>query len=85
MLARPNHLKVARLGLIVAKRINRRAVTRNHIRRLIRESFREHQALLAGLDIVVLVRCVLPRGENEVFFGCLKRQWRELVESQPRH
>lgn len=41
----------SRLGLIVAKRVARRAVDRNRARRVIRESFRS--ARLSGLDVVV--------------------------------
>ena len=38
--ARPNQLENARLGIVVAKRFAHRAVTRNTIKRLCRETFR---------------------------------------------
>lgn len=79
ILARPNPEKPARLGIIVAKRIIRRAVRRNAARRLIRESFRMNQGQLLGLDIVVLVKSILPQQENRVFYNCLKTQWQELI------
>jgi ribonuclease P protein component len=42
-----------RLALVVPKRLAPRAVTRNRIRRLVREAFRLQQPRLGGLDCVV--------------------------------
>ena len=56
--ARPNDVGVARLGLVVAKKVLRRAVDRNRVKRVIRESFRKRRGLPA-LDIVV--RLTEPR------------------------
>lgn len=50
--ARPTDAGHARLGLIVGKRLLRRAVDRNRTKRLIRESFRRRTDLPA-MDIVV--------------------------------
>lgn len=44
-----------RLGIIISKRQVKHAVTRNQIRRQIRESFRLIQHQLAGFDIIILV------------------------------
>lgn len=52
--ARPADGGRARLGLIVGKRVVRRAVDRNRAKRLIRESFRQREGLPA-MDIVVRV------------------------------
>lgn len=83
-LARPQDREDARLGVIVAKRIIRKAVRRNKIRRMIRESFRLNQALLAHLDIVVLVRCVLPKQPTVFFYECLQEQWESLAAQSQR-
>lgn len=48
---RPNSLTHARLGVVVAKRLAPRAVTRNMIKRLARELFRK--AELPALDCIV--------------------------------
>jgi ribonuclease P protein component len=48
---RPNPLGHARLGVVVAKRLATRAVTRNLIKRLAREVFR--QASLGAVDCIV--------------------------------
>ncbi len=72
-------MKGARLGVIVAKRVMKRAVDRNRVRRLIRESFRHHQQSLSGLDIVVLVRCNCSDKPSGVLLNCLKKQWQGLT------
>ena len=48
---RPNPIGQARLGVVVAKRLAPRAVTRNLIKRLTREVFRK--ASLDGVDCIV--------------------------------
>jgi len=45
-----------RLGLVVGKKVSRRAVDRNRIKRVIREAFRQLAPEMAKLDIVVLAR-----------------------------
>lgn len=42
--------------MVVAKRNVRLAVARNKIKRLVRESFRQEQQRLQGLDIVVVIK-----------------------------
>lgn len=57
----PNHCSYARLGIIVSKKRIARAVDRNCIKRIVRESFRCHKDQLKGLDIIVLMRSEPPR------------------------
>ena len=45
-----------RLGLAIAKRLMQRAVDRNRVKRLVRESFRLHQSRLPSRDYVVFAR-----------------------------
>jgi len=54
--AKPNGLIHSRLGLIVAGKIERLAVRRNSVKRLLRETFRARQQDVAGLDLVVRLR-----------------------------
>ena len=53
VMGRPNELGHARLGMIVSKRLFSRAVDRNRIRRLIRETFRMSVHTFPALDLVV--------------------------------
>ena len=80
LLARPglSQDQAGRLGLIVPKKQIKSAVKRNRVKRLIRESFRCHQALLKGLDVVVLVRGGLVRMDNEAIFSVLDKHWKAL-------
>jgi ribonuclease P protein component len=55
-LYRANSYAYPRLGVIIGKQHVRRAVDRNRLRRVVRESFRHHQEKLKGLDIIVLLR-----------------------------
>ena len=49
----PNQCGYPRLGVVASKKVARRAVARNYIKRVIRELFRLHRASLEDLDIVV--------------------------------
>jgi ribonuclease P protein component len=54
VLAKPNILNYPRFTGIIRKKTAAHAVTRNYIKRSLREIFRRHQNLFDGLDIVVL-------------------------------
>ncbi len=50
---RPNDLGTARLGVVVAKKLAKRANVRNLVKRIVRERFRTMRAALPPLDLVV--------------------------------
>jgi ribonuclease P protein component len=50
---RPSDVGRARLGLVIAKKLARRAVLRNLVKRLGREAFRQGRANLPAFDIVL--------------------------------
>lgn len=54
ILTRANDLNYPRLGLAITKKNFRKAVDRNLLKRIIRESFRLHQHDLDTIDIVVM-------------------------------
>jgi len=80
VLARSNGCQAPRLGLAIARKEVRRAVQRNRLKRLIRESFRHHQALLHGLDVIVVARRGLVGKSSQAVFRCLEKHWREVSE-----
>ncbi|MCU7842234.1 MAG: ribonuclease P protein component [Candidatus Thiodiazotropha sp. (ex Monitilora ramsayi)] len=80
VLALPNDLASPRLGLAVSKKICRRAVDRNRIKRVIRESFRQNQPELMGLDLVVVGRRGLSQADNRRCFESLSQHWRRVAE-----
>ena len=53
---RGNELGHARLGLAISKRVSKRAVERNRIKRLLRESFRRIRHQLPAIDMMVMAR-----------------------------
>ena len=53
---KPNELGCSRLGLIVSKRIHKRANKRNYMKRLIRELFRCEKVAWGSYDVVVRVQ-----------------------------
>ncbi|MBT9614364.1 MAG: ribonuclease P protein component [Burkholderiales bacterium] len=55
VLGKPNGLAFPRLGIMVAKKTARLSVSRNYMRRVVREQFRAQQDEIAPLDIVVRV------------------------------
>ncbi|MEK0428483.1 MAG: ribonuclease protein component [Pseudomonadota bacterium] len=60
---RPNSLDHPRLGIVVAKRLAQRAVTRNMIKRVAREAFR--RALLPNVDCIIrLTTQIVARGQT---------------------
>ena len=79
VLARQNGLGHARLGLAISKRIIKTAVGRNRVKRLIRESFRQHQQSLMGLDIVVLSRNAAPQASNPELTSALQTHWQRIA------
>ena len=85
LLARHNTEAQARLGLVIAKKNVRRAVDRNKIKRIARESFRHHRAELDNLDIVVLARKGLGELDNAALHVLFKDMWRRLSKAADKH
>ncbi|MEE3170965.1 MAG: ribonuclease P protein component [Pseudomonadota bacterium] len=77
VLATPNTLGHARIGLIFSRKNLKLAVQRNRVKRQIRESFR-HQTDLPALDIVVLGRQGLAALGNPAIRASVDDLWRRL-------
>jgi len=76
--AAPNALDHARLGLAVSRRAAPTAVARNRIKRQARESFRFHQAALAGLDVVVVAQPPATAATPATLRGALEQLWEKV-------
>jgi len=79
VLAARNGSDRARLGLAVSRRRQPSAVARNHIKRIVRESFCRHRQLLAGLDIVVMAQKGTRIDDNEGLRRSLARHWERMA------
>ena len=84
MLAAPNGLDYARLGLIVPKRIIATAVGRNRVKRLLRENFRMRQDALAGLDIIAQLKAAMAEDALIETFRAGMLQCKTCAENRAR-
>ena len=75
VLYKENGEQNARLGLAVSKKNCRLAVGRNRLKRVIRESFRQHHETLQGFDVVVLNQPAAMRASNKALFDSLHQHW----------
>ncbi len=66
--AKPNNLGYSRLGLIVAKKIARRAVVRNKVKRILREAFRMSQLDQDTKTMDWVVRLIRPVNKNNTAY-----------------
>jgi len=71
----------ARLGLAISKKNTKRAVDRNRIKRLIRESFRQNKYKLPAIDLVVMAKPVTKNADNAQIFQSLEQHWDKLVRN----
>lgn len=78
LLGKKNNLNTARLGLAVAKKQLKYAVSRNRFKRLTRESFRHHLDIIKNLDIVVVARAGAEGKTNRELLDLLSKNWHIL-------
>lgn len=80
---RENGLGHARLGLAISKRVSRRAVERNRIKRLLRESFRRVQHRLPSVDLMVMAREHAAGVPGAELLRDLDGLWKKLLAPAP--
>ncbi len=80
---RPNDLGRPRLGLVVGKRLSKRAVRRNYMKRVIREHFRMSAQGLLGIDVVVRPKQLFGRADAAMVRVELTQLWRKVVKRCP--
>ncbi len=77
VLYRENGEQKGRLGLAISKKNCRLAVGRNRLKRIVRESFRQHGEDLKGLDVVVLNQPAAKLASNNALFDSLEQHWQK--------
>ncbi|WP_027350305.1 ribonuclease P protein component [Halotalea alkalilenta] len=83
-LACPNQHGHVRVGLVFSRKNVRRAVDRNLLKRLTRESIRLRQHRLPAVDIVVLSRRGVLELDRETLSRQLAGMWRRLEQDVKR-
>ena len=68
----------ARLGLAVSRKVSKRAVERNRIKRVVRESFRAEREGLPALNVLVIARASAAGAPNLELSADLGLAWRKL-------
>jgi ribonuclease P protein component len=84
VLCRRNNQSIARLGLAISKKHCRKATARNRIKRIIRESFRQQQELLSGLDVVVINQPGASGATGQQIFDSLETHWIRCSKARSR-
>ncbi len=82
---RQNELGHARMGLAISKRVSKRAVERNRIKRLARESFRRVRHDLPAVDLVVMAREQAVGVPGAELLAELDALWRKLAPLKHDH
>jgi ribonuclease P protein component len=78
---RQNGLSNPRLGMVVPKKVLARAVDRNRVRRILRESFRLSQVSLGGLDVVIRVKAPGLNADYRAQWDLFLRKYAAPAES----
>lgn len=79
---RDNELGHARLGLAISKRVSKRAVERNRIKRLLRESFRRVRHQLPAVDLMVMAREQAANVPGPQLLAEIDALWKKLLASR---
>jgi len=80
LIVKSNGLKGPRLGMTIPKRLVKRAVGRNAIKRRIRESFRLNQHKLDGVDIVVMANSGISKLSIQQLTELIHPLWNKVAK-----
>ena len=75
----PNALGYARLGLAISKQVSKRAVERNRLKRMLRESFRCVRHRLPAVDLVVMAREQAAGTDGSLLLPQIDELWEKLL------
>lgn len=79
VLVLPNQLDRPRLGLAISKKSVKLSAHRNRLKRVIRETFRQNQHALSGVDLVVMCRFGITALSNRRVADCLLELLRPVL------
>lgn len=80
LLYRPNDKPQPRLGLIVSKKHTRTAITRNLVRRIAKESFRQYLNDIGSFDVVLLSKRGIEAVDKKTLRASLDKQWETMIK-----
>jgi len=72
----------ARLGLAIAKKRAKRAVDRNRLKRIARDSFRHHRLALGNRRLVVMNRDAATTATREELRAGIDRLWQLVIDGK---
>ncbi len=75
----PNEQATCRLGQAVSRRVSKRAVDRNRIKRLVRESYRHARSELPCVDILMIARTSAVDTASAELRQDLTNLWKKLA------
>ena len=78
VLAISNNLNKPRLGLVISKKVLKRAVWRNRVKRIVRETFRNSQDILPKADLVFIAKPKIGDISNSELSSSVKRLWNHV-------
>ena len=74
-----NKLNHARLGLVVSKKVSKKAVIRNRIKRHVRESFRQQLQKFGSIDYIVVAKTPLADITTDAIRPKLQPLWHKAI------
>lgn len=81
VIAAPNGVDGARLGFAISRKAAPRAVDRNRLKRVARETFRTEPIAFAGFDFVVMARPAARQATNTALRASLQALWRRAARA----
>ena len=78
---RENHLHYPRLGFAISVKEVRKSITRNTLKRIVRESFRLNQYHLANFDIVVIASANAASAARSDLRKSVNKHWERIKKS----
>jgi len=75
LVSQANEAQKGRLGITVSKKVSKKAVERNRLKRQIRETYRYCHAQLPSEDIVIIARAKAAKADNKTIREMLTTLW----------